>query len=98
MVMLITPWHGAHDIRGNRSQLIPIEYKSGPSYVKHALDISIAKPSELSFLSQHAQSYFSENWDTFIGMRCRGKIFRFPSYMFDVYTVQMLKIFDFFYQ
>ena len=32
--MLITPWHGARDICWN--QLVPIEFKSGPSYVKHA--------------------------------------------------------------
>ena len=34
---LITPWHGAHDIRWNRSQLVPIKFKSGPSYVKHTI-------------------------------------------------------------
>ena len=30
MGTLITPWHGDHD-----KQLVPIEFKSGPSYVKH---------------------------------------------------------------
>ena len=35
--MLITPWHRAHDIRWNRSHLVPIEFKSGPSYVKHTI-------------------------------------------------------------
>ena len=35
MGTLITPGHGAHDIRRNRSQLVPVEFKDGPSYVKH---------------------------------------------------------------
>ena len=35
MGTLITPWHGDHDIHWNRSQLVPAEFKSGPSYVKH---------------------------------------------------------------
>ena len=34
---LIAPWHGAHDICWNRSQLVPIEFKSGPSCVKHTI-------------------------------------------------------------
>ena len=37
MGTLITPWHGAHDIRCNRSQLVSIEFKSDPSYVKHTV-------------------------------------------------------------
>ena len=37
MGMLITPWHGDHDKRWNRSQLVPIEFRSGPSYVKHTV-------------------------------------------------------------
>ena len=39
MGTLITPWHEAHDIRCNRSQLVPVEFKSGPSYVKHTIVI-----------------------------------------------------------
>ena len=34
---LITRWQGAHDIPWNCSQLVPIEFKSGPSYVKHTI-------------------------------------------------------------
>ena len=37
MGTLITPWHGDHDIRCNRSQLVSIEFKSGPSYGKHTI-------------------------------------------------------------
>ena len=40
MGTLITPWHGAHDIRWSRSQLVPIEFKSDPSYVKHTIRIA----------------------------------------------------------
>ena len=35
---LITPWHGADDVLWNRSQLVPIKFKNGPSYVKHTTD------------------------------------------------------------
>ena len=31
MGTLITTWDGAYDIRWNRSQLVPIEFKSSPS-------------------------------------------------------------------
>ena len=37
MGTFITPWHGDYDIRLNRSQLAPVEFKSGPSYVKHTI-------------------------------------------------------------
>ena len=37
MGTLITPWHGALDISGNHSKLVPIEFKSGASYVKHTI-------------------------------------------------------------
>ena len=43
MGKLITPWHGAHDIRGNRSQLVPTEFKSGASYVKHTITLMCLK-------------------------------------------------------
>ena len=38
MGTLIAPRHGAHDIRWNRSQLVPIEFKNGPNYMKHTMD------------------------------------------------------------
>ena len=41
MGALITPWHGDHDIRSNRSQLVPIQFKSSPSYVKHTVRTKI---------------------------------------------------------
>ena len=47
MGTLITLWHGAHDIRCNGSQLVFIEFKSGPSHVKHI--ISIPKLKYMSF-------------------------------------------------
>ena len=36
--MLITPCHKDRDLRRNRSQLVPIEFKSGSSYIKHAIN------------------------------------------------------------
>ena len=37
MGTLITPWHKDHDLSWNHSQLVPMEFKSGPSYVKHII-------------------------------------------------------------
>ena len=37
MGTLIIPWHGDHDKRSNLSQLVPTEFKSDPSYVKHTV-------------------------------------------------------------
>ena len=43
MGTLITLWHGDHDKPLNRSQLVSIEFKSGLSYVKHAIDFQQIK-------------------------------------------------------
>ena len=37
MGTLITLWYRDHDRRSDCSQLVPIEFKSGPSYVKHTI-------------------------------------------------------------
>ena len=55
MDMLITPWHRAHDMRLNRSQLVPIEFKSGPSYVKHIIRTSAFIVMMVPFINLHTK-------------------------------------------
>ena len=45
MRTLITPWHGDCDLRRNRSQLVPIQFKSGSTYLKHTIVIQKKAPN-----------------------------------------------------
>ena len=61
MGMLITPWHGDHDKRSNCSQLVPIEFKSGPSYVKHTIVHHISRKVTIRKLRNRGESVIAFN-------------------------------------
>ena len=89
---LIPPWHGDHDKRWNRSQLVPIEFKSGPSYVKHTIGHMVVKSipnvhmysSTYSRVNVHAhEKYlfcFKNHLKAFVGVETTALTFRTKQY------------------
>ena len=47
--MFITLWHGDHDLRRDRSQMVPTEIKTGPTYVKQSIGLLLTVTHALHF-------------------------------------------------
>ena len=56
----ITPRHGDSDKRWNRSQLVPIEFKSDPSHVTHTLALKLSLVRLQSFLTKKLYKYIQK--------------------------------------